>query len=68
MIWIRLSKKKFTKSTWYDRLINFIPVPIKRVGDMKDGVMSPLKKAQARVIVNKSVSKMCMVVERNQEN
>ena len=67
----KIMKKTLTKSTCHDWLINYIPQLIKTtktVGVVENKVMSLFKKTQPRLIVNQHVSKICMVVEKNQGN
>ena len=67
----KIMKKTLTKSTCHDWLINYIPQLIKTtktVSVVENKVMSLFKKTQPRLIVNQHVSKICMVVEKNQGN
>ena len=65
MKWRR--RDHFQKNTWYDwynRLINYIPKPIKKiVGGVKGKIMSLFKKTQPGIIVIQQVSKMFTDVE-----
>ena len=62
-----MKKRLFAKNTCYDLLINYIPELIKRMGGVKDKIMSFIETRTTRIMVNQSMSAMTMGVERNQK-
>ena len=59
-----IKKKRYTKSTWYSWLINYVPGPIRQtVGGFKGKGACILRQTQLRITVNKTVG-----AERNQTN
>lgn len=59
-----IKKKRYTKSTWYNWLINYVPGPIRQtVGGFKGKGVCILRQTQLRITVNKTVG-----AERNQTN
>ena len=59
-----MKKRLFLKNTWYNSLLNYIPKPIKTVGGVKDKNMVFIRQTQQKIIINQSVSTICMELKK----